>query len=185
MLNDKQKLFCLYYVRSFNATEAYLKAYGCKYDTARANVHRLLAKDSIKQEIATLKAEKIELAKITQEDVFERFVKIAFSDITDVVYFCEDEVKLKSSGEIEPTAIAEIQVSKQGVKVKLADKMRALDWLSRYIGMTTDEQRARIDKLKAETARITGEDLGTDQDDGFVDALKKEAGAGVWGYSDD
>lgn len=30
-LNDRQRAFCLYYVKSFNATQAYVKAYGCNY----------------------------------------------------------------------------------------------------------------------------------------------------------
>lgn len=33
-LNDKQQLFCIYYIRCFNATKAYQKAYGCDYTTA-------------------------------------------------------------------------------------------------------------------------------------------------------
>lgn len=33
-LTDKQRLFCLQYVRCFNATKAYQKAYGCGYDVA-------------------------------------------------------------------------------------------------------------------------------------------------------
>ncbi|MDQ4679112.1 terminase small subunit, partial [Stenotrophomonas maltophilia group sp. RNC7] len=33
-LNDKQRLFCLYYSKSFNATKSYQKAYGCSYATA-------------------------------------------------------------------------------------------------------------------------------------------------------
>ena len=33
-LTDKQRLFCVLYVRSFNATKAYQKAYRCSYETA-------------------------------------------------------------------------------------------------------------------------------------------------------
>ena len=35
-LTDKQKLFCISYIRCFNATKAYQKAYGVSYDTAMA-----------------------------------------------------------------------------------------------------------------------------------------------------
>ena len=53
--------------------------------------------------------------------------------------------------------------------------------LAKRHGSFTDkeEQRARIDKLKAETARIKGEDVDTDQDDGFIEALKGEV-ADTW-----
>ena len=36
-LTDKQRLFCIYYIRSFNATKAYQKAYEVDYLTAAAN----------------------------------------------------------------------------------------------------------------------------------------------------
>ena len=39
-LTDKQRLFCIYYVRCFNATKAYQKAYGVNYQTARAHGYK-------------------------------------------------------------------------------------------------------------------------------------------------
>lgn len=49
-LTDKQQLFCLYYIRSFNATKAYQKAYGCDYYSAMRNGSRLLKNDKVKNE---------------------------------------------------------------------------------------------------------------------------------------
>lgn len=37
------------------------------------------------------------------------------------------------------------------------DRMRAMEWLSDHIGLANKEQKARIDKLKAETARVQKE----------------------------
>lgn len=54
-LSEKQRLFCLYYVRYFNATKAYMKAYGCDAKTAGANGYRLLKKAEIRKEIESLK----------------------------------------------------------------------------------------------------------------------------------
>ena len=50
-LTDKQKLFCIYYIKSFNATKAYQKAYQCKYDVANSEGYKLLVKPCIKLEI--------------------------------------------------------------------------------------------------------------------------------------
>lgn len=36
-LTDKQRLFCIYYIKYFNATKAYRKAYECSYATAMSN----------------------------------------------------------------------------------------------------------------------------------------------------
>ncbi|KRN13452.1 hypothetical protein IV37_GL000174 [Fructilactobacillus fructivorans] len=33
-LNDKQELFCMYYLQRFNGTWAYMKAYGANYETS-------------------------------------------------------------------------------------------------------------------------------------------------------
>lgn len=54
-LTEKQGLFCLFYVRYFNATKAYMKAYGVDAKTAGANGYKLLKKAEIRQEIERLK----------------------------------------------------------------------------------------------------------------------------------
>ena len=50
-LSDKQRLFCISYIRCFNATKAYQRAYGCDYATAVVNGPRLLGNARIKKEI--------------------------------------------------------------------------------------------------------------------------------------
>ena len=55
-LTDKQRLFCLYYTRSFNATKAYQKAYQCSYETAMVvstmlNLLRIIFADSCENTI--------------------------------------------------------------------------------------------------------------------------------------
>ena len=56
-LTDKQQLFCIYYIRCFNATKAYQKAYECDYATAVVAGPRLLGNVRIKEEIFQLKQE--------------------------------------------------------------------------------------------------------------------------------
>ena len=64
--------------------------------------------------------------------------------------------------------------------MKLADKLKALNWLAEHMDLATDEQKARIENIRANTARIKGEDPGvTTEDDGFIAALKEEA-ASLW-----
>lgn len=63
-------------------------------------------------------------------------------------------------------------------KLPAADRQRAIDLDNKmeneYTSKAdTDEQQARIDKIKAETARIKGEEPdGNTPDDGFIDALQ-------------
>ena len=54
-LTPEQQLFCVYYARTFNATQSYLKAYVSSYDVANAEGYKLLVKPCIKKEIDRLK----------------------------------------------------------------------------------------------------------------------------------
>lgn len=70
-LTDKQQLFCLYFIKCFNATKAYQKAYGCSYNTAAVEGCRLLKNPKIKDLIRTMKQERFTKDYLTQEDIFQ------------------------------------------------------------------------------------------------------------------
>lgn len=86
-LTEQQKLFCLYYLQSFNATKAYRQAYQCDYRTAHANSYRLMANDGIKKELHRLKAELQQDMFVDVKDLMMEYIKQAFTDITDFVEF--------------------------------------------------------------------------------------------------
>lgn len=184
-LTDKQRLFCLHYVRCFNATKAYRKAYGCGYEEANANGSRLMAKDSIREEIQRLKQGRLNREMLDEHDIFQKYMDIAFSDITDYVEFGREkiqvmgafgpvEVKNPDTGQKEPlmkeinsvrflessdvdgTLIAEVKQGKDGASIKLLDRMKALDWLANHMDFATEEQRARIAQIRAQTDKLTG-----------------------------
>ena len=173
-LTAKQRLFCVYYVKCFNATKAYQKAYGCGYETAGSNGYALLQNTAIVDEIRRLKQHRLNQAMLEPEDIFQKYMDIAFADMTDFASFGQEEVqvmgafgpmkdgegnpvtkmvnavKLHSSETVDGTLITEVKQGKDGVSLKLADRMKALDWLSNHMDLATEEQRARIDKLKAD-----------------------------------
>ena len=63
-LNEKQKLFCLEYLKSFNATDAYKKVYWVSDKVANSSWPRLLVNDSIQKYLASKvekKAEKLDV----------------------------------------------------------------------------------------------------------------------------
>lgn len=184
-LTDKQRLFCLYYIRCFNATKAYKKAYGCSYDVANSEGYKLLVNPCIKEEIKRLKQNRLNRELMDESDIFQKYMDIAFSDITDYVEFGQEEVpvmavygpvqvkdektgkkktltkrvnvvRFKDSEEIDGTIISEVKQGKDGASIKLADRMKALDWLAEHMDMATTEQRARIENIKAKTEQIKG-----------------------------
>ena len=176
-LTEKQRLFCLYYVKCFNATKAYQKAYACSYETAASVSYRLLENDGVRAEIKRLKQNRMNQVLLEPEDIFQKYLDIAFADITDFVQFGQEEVqvttmfgpakdedgnpitkwvntvKFNSSSQVDGTIITEVKQGKDGASIKLADRMKALDWLANHMDLATEEQRARIDKLKAESSR--------------------------------
>ncbi|MEG0689434.1 MAG: terminase small subunit, partial [Hungatella sp.] len=84
-LTDKQRLFCLHYVRSFNVTKAYQKAYGVDYATAASIGYRMLENDGVREEIARLKQNRLNREMLDEHDIFQKYMDIAFADITDFV----------------------------------------------------------------------------------------------------
>lgn len=192
-LTDKQRLFCIYYIRCFNATKAYQKAYGVDYATAVVNGPRMLGNARVKEEIYKLKQERLNREFLSEADIFQKYMDIAFADITDFTEFGKEEihyidkkgneqtaeisyVDLKDSSAVDGTLITEISQGKGGVKIKLADRMKALKWLSDHMDLATEEQKAQIAVLKAKVETdITEEDAN----DGFIDALNAFA-VGDW-----
>ena len=86
-LTDKQRLFCIYYIRCFNATKAYQKAYGCSYETAMVEGSSHLRNPKIKSEILKLKQERLNREFLSEADIFQKYMDIAFADITDYMTF--------------------------------------------------------------------------------------------------
>lgn len=184
-LTDKQRLFCIHYIRSFNATKAYQKAYGCSYENAMQNGSRMLRNDKVKEEIIRLKQNRLNRELLSEEDIFQKYMDIAFSDITDYVKFGTEEVPVmamygpvqvqdpktgkkktltetvnmihfRDSSEVDGSIIAEVKHGKNGSSIKLADRMKALQWLTDHMDLGTEEQRARIAQMKAQTDKLTG-----------------------------
>ena len=86
-LNDKQKIFCLYYLQRYNATWAYQKTYGSDYETAMASGSRLLRNVKVKKYLAELKKQQSQDLYATANDILLRYLKQATSDVTDVLSF--------------------------------------------------------------------------------------------------
>ena len=193
-LTDKQQLFCIHYIRCFNATKAYQKAYGVDYATAASIGYRLLEKDGVKQEIHRLKQDRLNREFLSESDVFQKYMDIAFADVTDFVEFGNEDVdvildtgerktitvshvNIKNDADVDGTIISEVSKGKDGVKVKLADRMKALQWLTDHMDLATEKQKAEIALLKAKVQTDDGEEI---TDDGFLDALNGTA-AEDWG----
>ena len=207
-LTDKQRLFCLHYIKCFNATKAYQKAYGCSCETAMVAGPRMLGNVRVRNEITNLKQNRYQREFLSEADIFQKYMDIAFADITDFLDFGTEEVPVmaldgpvkikdpetgeektltkainvvhfKSSNEVDGSILSEVKQGKDGASIKLADRMKALDWLSKHMNIATDEQKARIEQIHAQTellkAKAQADDIEEAADDGFLEALKDTA----------
>lgn len=185
-LTDKQRLFCMFYIKSFNATKAYQKAYGCSYETAAAIGYRLLENVGVKEEIQRLKRSRMNRELLDEHDIFQKYMDIAFADITDFLEFGQEEVQVmsmygpvevkdpetgekkplmkkvntvrfKPSAEVDGTLISEVKPGRDGASIKLLDRMKALEWLADHMDLATAEQQEKIELIKARTIAVTGE----------------------------
>ncbi|WP_096635833.1 terminase small subunit [Clostridium cochlearium] len=194
-LTDKQRLFCIYYIKYFNATKAAIKA-GYSKDTAGEQGYQLLQKTSIQSEIKKLKANKLNKAMLEPEDIFQKYIDIAFADISDYVTFGRKEMEVdkdeegnpvmievnyvdfKDSNEVDGTLISEVSQGKNGVSVKLQDKMKALQWLSDRLDLLPTETKIKVDnekaKVKIAREKLDFEKAKTGGDNNANDGALKE-----------
>lgn len=164
-LTDKQRDFCLHYVKYWNATKAYKKAFDCSYNTANAEGYKYLVKPCIKAEIERLKEERAKAIMIDNQIIIQKYIDIAFADLTDFVEFGQREtevinengdtstqtvnyVNIKNSDEVDGTIITEVKQGRDGVSIKLADRLKALEEIKKYFSVTEDEESVNgLDQL--------------------------------------
>ncbi|WP_160203493.1 terminase small subunit [Priestia megaterium] len=213
-LTDKQRLFCLYYVKSFNATQSAIKA-GYAPESAHVEGSRLLRHAKVSKEIKRIKQDMTEGIFIDAMDVLQKWVKIAFSDVTDYLTFGQKKqqvmtmygplfekgkdgkidkskpvteivnyIDFKESSMVDGTIISEVKQGKEGITIKLADKMKALEKLSLYFDLFPDKFKREIEEEKLKLAQLkAAKDGGESEEfesDGFIEALDGKT-VEVWG----
>lgn len=185
-LTEKQRFFCIYYIEDFNATKAYQKAYDSDYETARRCGSRLLTNVDVKLEIEKLTKECLNEKEINSKflakRLLQKYIDIAFANIADFVKFGRKELEIskkedgepvivevnyvdfKNSSEVDGTIISEIKQGKDGASIKLQDKMKALDFLAKNIGLLdiATQQKLEIEKRKMALLEKQADDLDED-----------------------
>ena len=191
---DKQRLFIAYYVKCWNATKAYQKAYKCDYVTANVNGPRLLVNASIREEIIRVRDGLAEDALLDKRTLIQKWIDIAFADITDYVQFGTETVAtiddmgkpieykvnythLSDSSELDGSLITEVKKGKDGITIKLADKMKALEFLSKHMDLLNEREvkQLQAEKLKIEINKIKNPDTNT-QESEIAKMLRRMAG---------
>ena len=128
------------------------------------------------------------------------YLDIATADINDFVEYGQEEVayraddgtpllddegneitykrnyvNFKDSDAIDGSLISEISQGRNGVKIKLQDKMKAMDWLDKHIGLATEEQKLRIKKLKVDIEKVEGNEEELSKLDKILEGINNAA----------
>jgi phage terminase small subunit len=158
---------------------------GYSRNSAHVEGSRQIRNPKVAAEIRRLKGEMQQGIFIDAMDVLNKYIQIAFADISDYVYFGsvereqlhpetgkvmldanfkpitykESYVDFKNADEVDGTIITEVKQGKDGISVKLADKMRALDFLAKHFDMVPDHFKRRIEeeRLAIDKARLAND----------------------------
>lgn len=134
-LSAKERRFVDEFAVDYKHKEAALRAgYSKNYPSIN-----LLRNPCIKFCILSRQQEAKDLAGINAGEVLMELHKLAFSDIGDFVEFDSDGIRIKSSEDVDTTAISEIHQTQHGVKIKLHNKTMALEALGKNLGLFTQK----------------------------------------------
>lgn len=110
-LTEKQELFVQEYLIDLNATQAAIRA-GYSENTAYSIGNENLKKPEIVERIHEAMRERLERTHVTQDMVLSELVEVGFAKKNAV----------------------------NGIRLKMSDKLKALDMLGRHMGMFQDKQ---------------------------------------------
>lgn len=160
-ITDKQKRFCEEYIFDFNGSRAAIAA-GYSKDTSRSIASELLTKPNIQAYIKGLQSDLERTSGISRMKVLREHEKLAFSSIahlhntwmerkdfdklTDEQKACIAEI----STQTRQIMVGDIPAEIEFVKIKLYDKQKALDSISKMLGFDApDKVEHNINGLKS------------------------------------
>lgn len=164
-ITDRQQLFVMYYLQSYNSSQSAAKA-GYSRTTSHVRGNEQLNKPKVAETITKIKKLMHSSIYFRTQDIIEEYIKIANADMKDFMEFDNGGVRLKPSNEVDGKLIVEVKQGRDGVTIKLADKMKALEKLEKFFEMMPDKaneialKRLTLEENKFEFAKRIAEDAG-------------------------
>lgn len=164
-LTQKQERFCIEYIATGKAREAYRRAYDVGPDTLPSTItksaHELMQQAEVKARIAELRTEAAEAAVIDQVQALVELRRIAFSDIRQLM---DSTGKVLIPSELDPETAAAVQsfkIDEYGrIEYKFHDKLAALEKLAKYLGLYEKDNRQKADPLRELLGALNGNVVG-------------------------
>jgi phage terminase small subunit len=143
-MTPKQSRFVEEYLVDLNATRAAIRA-GYSAKTAVKIGHQIL--DKTRPLIDAALAIRSTRTGVNADRVIRELARVAFADPRSVFSWGPGGVTLNSSGEMagdDAAVIAEVSETGAGIKVKMFDKLKALELLGRHLGMFNDKVQVEM-----------------------------------------
>lgn len=144
------------YIKDYNATQAYLRAFpGTKYRSAQAQASLLSRHPDVVVMIERQTQGKLKLAEITKERVIMELARLGFSDPRKTVRAMdiptnegmrtvEVPMSLSEMDEDTARAVKSIEFTRDGTKLTMHSKENALGVLAKITGAITPNNGARL-----------------------------------------
>lgn len=172
-LTPKQEAFCLAYLETGNASEAYRRAYNAskmKPNSINVNASKLLADAKVTLRLKELNESAVSSAVMTRKEALERLSTFARTDLSDLVEFGAYELgqdddgkpivqaawKIRDSVLQDPkklAAISELSAGRDGIKIKTHSPLQAIQQLAKLQGWDVHELDLEGKRLANEKAR--------------------------------
>jgi phage terminase small subunit len=136
---ERQLAFIREYLVDLNASEAARRA-GYSAENAKGIAYALRHEPKIAERIEAAQVRRSENKRITADRVLEELGRMAFSNMSDYVEWGPDGMKLRDNAlldEDQTAAVADVEPRGNGkvARLKLYDKLAALNALARHLGM--------------------------------------------------
>lgn len=130
----------------------------------------LLRNVKVRDQIESLKQGQLSEILLSKDVILQKYIDIAFADIMDYVKFGkrdkiqydsngkpildedgniqtyeESYVELGESNQVDGSLISEVSEGRDGIKLKLYDKMKVLDILNKYYNLLDDGTKSKLD----------------------------------------
>ncbi len=180
-LNEAQRNFAEHYSKTNNARLAAEKA-GYNVYKHSTVPNQLLDVVEIIDYIKWIKVRAADQMLVDVSDLIGMYSRMAFYDVNDYVTISDGKVIIRDLCDVDSQIIQEVKETKNGIEVKFADRIKALDRLAEYISGTPADYRMKMEQQKIDilNERLQIEKLkiglGVEQeDDGFLKALDNVA----------
>jgi phage terminase small subunit len=143
-VTPKREKFCQEYLIDLNATQAAIRA-GYSKKTASSMGEQLLRFLEVQNRISQLQRKRIERTEVTADHVINALARIANIDPRRM--YDEDGQLIPANKLPDDIAMAVAGIEhgdKGGIKIKLNDRLKALELLGRHLAMFTDKVEASV-----------------------------------------